>query len=310
MSMRIGLSVTTHHPNVSGRIAAQRVINRTRAAATAELDHLTLGDKHSVGNGASNSPNVYLQNVPLLGRLLAEWGPDRPAGLLFLLPLWHPVLMAEQIGTLASLTDAPFIVQTGVGGGARQFEGMGAALSTRGQRTESTIRAVQALCAGESVSLPDQGIVEASVAPRPEQPVSWWIGAGDVEVGLDRAARLGDALYLSPHWNWTDVERLGSAYRKRCQVHGTNSRIVVRRDVFVADNDKAAVRRADELATAGYRGMGRGVLVAGDPGRVADLLAPAIEHQVDDIVARTMAVAADDAVRSVELLGEIRRRLQ
>ena len=29
--------------------------------------------------------------------MLAEWG-ERPAGCLFLLPLWHPVLVAEQIG--------------------------------------------------------------------------------------------------------------------------------------------------------------------------------------------------------------------
>ncbi|HEX2564828.1 MAG TPA: hypothetical protein VHK25_12975 [Acidimicrobiales bacterium] len=33
----------------------------------------------------------------MLGRLLAEWG-DRPAGALYLLPLWNPVLVAEQVG--------------------------------------------------------------------------------------------------------------------------------------------------------------------------------------------------------------------
>jgi hypothetical protein len=41
------------------------------------------------------------QNTPMLGRLLAEWS-DRPAGALFLLPLWNPVLVAEQVGTLAA----------------------------------------------------------------------------------------------------------------------------------------------------------------------------------------------------------------
>jgi hypothetical protein len=38
----------------------------------------------------------------MLGRLLAEWG-EAPAGCLFLLPLWHPVLVAEQIGTLTPI---------------------------------------------------------------------------------------------------------------------------------------------------------------------------------------------------------------
>ena len=71
------------------------MIERARAAADAGLDSLFIGDHHNV-------PVPYYQNVPMLGRLLAEWD-DRPAGALFLLPLWHPVLVAEQIGTLASI---------------------------------------------------------------------------------------------------------------------------------------------------------------------------------------------------------------
>ena len=57
----------------------------------------------------------YVQNVPAIGRIMADWPVDRPIGLLLLLPLWHPVLAAEQIGTLAAMSDAPFIVQTGIG---------------------------------------------------------------------------------------------------------------------------------------------------------------------------------------------------
>ncbi|MEZ5298115.1 MAG: hypothetical protein R2697_18160 [Ilumatobacteraceae bacterium] len=54
---------------------------------------LSLGDQHLVG------PDVgYFQNTPALGRLLAEWSPTgRPAGCLFLLPMWSPVLVAEQV---------------------------------------------------------------------------------------------------------------------------------------------------------------------------------------------------------------------
>ena len=31
-------------------------------------------------------------------------------GALFLLPLWHPVLLAEQLGTLASIAQGPFVM--------------------------------------------------------------------------------------------------------------------------------------------------------------------------------------------------------
>ena len=68
------------------------MIERAAAAHRAALASLFVGDQHV-------SPTPYYQNTPMLGRLLAEWG-EAPAGCLFLLPLWHPVLVAEQIGTL------------------------------------------------------------------------------------------------------------------------------------------------------------------------------------------------------------------
>ena len=117
------------------------VLGQTRAANRAGLDSLTLGDHHSTG------PGGYVQNVPMLGRLLAEW-TDRPAGCLFLVPLWNPVLMAEQIGTLAALSSGPFIVQAGLGGGDAQFRAMGADLAQRAARFEEGIVVAQALVAG------------------------------------------------------------------------------------------------------------------------------------------------------------------
>jgi alkanesulfonate monooxygenase SsuD/methylene tetrahydromethanopterin reductase-like flavin-dependent oxidoreductase (luciferase family) len=86
---------------------------------------LTLGDHHSTG------PAGYVQNVPMLGRILAEW-TTRPIGCLFLVPLWNPVLLAEQIGTLAAMSSGPFIVQTGLGGGEGQFRAMGSDLGHPG----------------------------------------------------------------------------------------------------------------------------------------------------------------------------------
>src|SRR3989475_579718 len=96
--VRAGISLTSRHAVKDPRQGARWMIERARAAWEAGLDSLFLGDHH-----ATAVP--YYQNVPMLGRLLAEWG-DRPAGCLFLLPLWNPVLVAEQVGTLARLARA------------------------------------------------------------------------------------------------------------------------------------------------------------------------------------------------------------
>src|ERR1700730_906009 len=106
--MRIGISLTSNHPDVKdSRQGARWMIERAAAANPAALDSLFVGDQHV-------SPTLYYQNTPMLGRLLAEWG-KAPAGCLFLLPLWHPVLVAEQIGTLAAIAQGPFIMQCGLG---------------------------------------------------------------------------------------------------------------------------------------------------------------------------------------------------
>src|SRR6476660_5390064 len=111
--MRIGTSLKSGYVVRDGREGARWMIERARASYDAGLDSLFVGDHHSV-------PVPYYQNVPILGRLLAEWD-ERPAGALLLLPLWHPVLLAEQIGTLAAIAAGPFIMQCSLGGGAGQF---------------------------------------------------------------------------------------------------------------------------------------------------------------------------------------------
>ena len=110
------MSITSGYPGLHETAAVGSLLERGRVASQAGLDHLTLGSF------------PYAQNVPAIGRIMADWPRDKPIGLLLLLPLWNPVVAAEQIGTLAAMSDAPFIVQTGIGSGARQFDALGADL--------------------------------------------------------------------------------------------------------------------------------------------------------------------------------------
>src|SRR3954454_4302743 len=146
-AMKIGVSLRSGYAPMDARLGARWMIERARAAAAAGLDSLFVGDHHNV-------PVPYYQNVPMLGRLLAEWD-ERPAGALFLLPLWHPVLVAEQIGTLAAIAQGPFIMQCAVGGGEEQFRVFDASLRDRAPRMEAALEIVRALCRGETVTIPD-----------------------------------------------------------------------------------------------------------------------------------------------------------
>jgi alkanesulfonate monooxygenase SsuD/methylene tetrahydromethanopterin reductase-like flavin-dependent oxidoreductase (luciferase family) len=308
--MRVGISVGTAFSTDGPRGHREgplEVLSQAQAANRAGLDSLTLGDHHATG------PAGYVQNVPMLGRILAEWR-DRPVGCLFLVPLWHPVLMAEQIGTLAAMSSGPFIVQIGIGGGGDQFRAMGAELQQRSARLEEGLRVVQALLRGESVDSDLWGMRGAQVAPLPPDGVEWWIGGG-VRKAIDRAARLGDCWYgnadLTPDTARRDIE----IYREACARSGrTPVRVPIRKDVFIAEDRVEAEKVGNALVAGGYRGFDRGAVAYGDPDSVAEQLSAFGALGFTDIIIRTMSplpsrMGAHAAARSVELAAEVRSRL-
>ena len=193
----------------------------------------------------------------------------RPAGrvALFLLPLWHPVLLAEQIGTLASIAQGPFIMQCAVGGGAEQFDALGVPIRQRPSRFEATLDIVRRLCAGEEVNTDSPyAIARARIAPIPPQPLEVWIGAA-APPAIDRAARLGDAFLIGPEATPAQVSssapietraRATAARRARSRCAAT----------FTSGSDDAdATRVAGPIVDGGYRGFDPAAPVVGGVGR-------------------------------------------
>ena len=299
MELGISLSSTTADP---GAGAARHLIARARAAAEAGLASLSLGDHHAVA-----PPGGYFQNTPALGRLLAEWS-GRPAGCLFLLPQWPPVLVAEQVGTLATLHDGPFVVQTGLGWAPGEFAAMGQPTEHRVSVFEEGVRIVRELLAGESVSSERFGFEGVAIGLVPDRPVEWWMGTAS-PAGLRRAARFGAAWYASPGESGDGFRSRDETYRAACVEHGADARVMLRRDVLVLHDGDRAHRLAEEAVARGYRGMTIDPLVVGTPSEAADRLAAWAEAGVDQIVARTMGVDPAVDLETIECLAEVRSAL-
>jgi alkanesulfonate monooxygenase SsuD/methylene tetrahydromethanopterin reductase-like flavin-dependent oxidoreductase (luciferase family) len=288
---------------MDGRLGARWMVERARAAAAAGLDSLFVGDHHNV-------PVPYYQNVPILGRLLAEWD-ERAAGALFLLPLWHPVLVAEQIGTLASIARGPFVMQCAVGAGEEQFRVFGTSLRERARRFEAALDIIRALCRGETVTVTGGpwDIDGAKIAPIPPEAPEVWIGAASGRA-VDRAARMGDAFLIGPEATPADVERLVQTYRDACSRHGREAtRIAVRRDVHVAATDRLAAEIADPVIARGYRGFDPTAVVVGGPARVADAFAALGAAGCTDVIVRHLADDHAAVLASFEALATVRTNL-
>mgnify|MGYP001822366478 CR=1 FL=1 len=282
---------------LGAREAARHLLARVRVAREAGLDSLSFGDSHT------RASVRYFQNTPTLGRALAEWDPARPAGCLFLLPMWPPVLVAEQVGTLAAFHDGPFIVQTGLGD-QRAFARFGARVEHRGDALDESIRVIRGLFAGETVSSERFGVDAATIDLIPPDGVDWWIGTMS-SAGVDRAARLGAVWYAS-HGAGGRLAALAERYRSACDQHGTEPRIAVRRDAIVLDDGERARALADQALSSGYRNMTRDMLIAGSPDDVAGELEPLRAAGIAEVVCRTMGVAPDVDLATIEGLGRVR----
>lgn len=298
--MRVGVSLRSGYEVERARDGARWMVQRAAAAERAGLDSLFVGDHHGTW------PRTYYQNTPILGRLLAEWG-ERPAGALFLLPLWNPVLVAEHVATLAAIAQGPFILQCTIGGGAEQFDAMGASLRRRPSAFESALATVRRLLAGEEVDTDGPVADHARIAPLPPDPVDVWIG-GRADAAIDRAARLGDAWIAGPETTTADAARLLATYRDRCEDHGRDPRATaIRRDVYVGQDEADVRATVDPVVARGYRGFDPDALVTGTVEQVADAFGHLAGLGYTDVIVRNLADEQHRAVACLERMAEVRR---
>jgi len=301
--MRVGISLTSSHTVADPREGARWMVERTVAAARAGLDSLFVGDHHA-------TPGPYYQNVPMLGRMLAEW-TDRPAGCLFLLPLWNPVLVAEQVGTLAAIARGRFIFQCGLGDGQAQFLAMGANIKQRPSAFEEAFDIVKRLLAGETVSSQGRFVVErARLSLRPAEPVEYWVGAS-VRVSIDRAARIGDGWLASPSLTMSAAREQAHWYLDACARYGRKpTAVAIRRDIYVGESSAEAAAVAQAIVEAGYRGFDPPALVWGSVAEVTERFRALAPLGYTDIIVRHITDDQAKILGSLSRLAEVARALR
>jgi alkanesulfonate monooxygenase SsuD/methylene tetrahydromethanopterin reductase-like flavin-dependent oxidoreductase (luciferase family) len=301
--VRVGVSLTSAYTVSDPRQGAAWMIERAAAARRADLDSLFVGDHHA-------TPGKYYQNVPMLGRLLAEWS-DKPAGCLFLLPLWNPVLLAEQVGTLAAIARGRFILQCGLGDGDAQFRAMGAQLKSRAAAFEESLLALRRLLVGESVTA--SGLFsfdQARIGLVPADPVEIWIGA-TAPPAIDRAARLGDAWLAAPGLTPERARETLALYRARClAATRTPTAVAIRRDVYVGESEADAKATLSQAVAAGYRGFDPAALVAGTVAQVVTRFRELETMGYTDVIVRHLTNDEAKTLGSFARLAEVRALVQ
>ena len=238
------------------------------AARAAGLDGMLVGDNHAVPAAYANC----FAPIPSLARLMAVTG-DMPVGMVLLAPFYEPIVLAEQIGTMAAFAAGPLIVTLALGGRAQTFAAFGREQRSRVGRTEELATVLRPLLAGERVTFHGRyhTLEAAQVSPLPRVPVSLWI-AGTVRAAAERAGRLGDGWLTGQNAGIAELSEQLEVYREAAVRAGRPVEPVLRRDIFVGDSDADAAAVVDPILAEGYRGTGRDTLLIGGPSTVVQQL--------------------------------------
>ena len=277
------------------------MIERARAAKQAELDTLFVGDHHV-------TPYPYYQNNVILARMLAEWG-ERPFGALYLLPLWHPITLAEQVGTLASLAAGPFIMQCGLGD-ERQGRAMGIDMSRRVGMFVASINTLRALWRGESVDESRYwNISQAKISPLPAEPVDIWVGAA-ADKAVERTARIAEGWLASPGLTPTQAGEAVIRYKQYCAEYDrTPTATAIRRDIYIGASSKAARQVVEPYIEGGYRGMSPEALMFGSVEEVAEQIKVLQGQGYTDVIVRNLSADQGQCLDTIHRLAEVKGRL-
>ncbi len=199
----------------------------------------------------------YLQPIPYLTSIAIQFPTVHVATGIILLPLHHPLHVAEEVATMDAVTDGRVIMGLGIGYLQDEFDAFGIDRSTRTERFEESIEIIRALWSGEPLthrgSFFDLDNVETSTLPVQDPHPPIWIGA-QAEVSVRRAARLADAWYVPPFPTHRELVSLYDAYLDERAAHGNRAQaaIPVRREIFIADSPAAAQAAVSAGASSRY----------------------------------------------------------
>ena len=216
----------------------QEIVEYIRTARQLGFDFLYQGQHYLT------SPYQQLQTVPLLARLAAEAeGMGMVATLL--VPLHHPVDLAERVTTMDIITNGRFHLSAALGYRDEEYDAFGVARNRRVSRYLECLDVMRQLWTQDEVTFHGEHfhLDGARMTLRPIQqphPPIWVAANGDA--AIKRAARRGYTWYVNPHATYTAIKRQIELYHETAEAAGSNapSDLPIARELYVGETREQA----------------------------------------------------------------------
>ena len=249
--VQVGLLLSDVPKTVPPAQQFQDVRRIVEAAQANGFNHIAIGQHFLYGELR------WLQPVPLLARLAADCDPGtRLVTQIMIAPLYHPVMLAEEIATLDVVTEGRLIFGAGLGYRPEEFDYLDVPYKQRAGRFDESLELMKKLWTQETVDHHGKYWTLEDVHPhlfpvqQPHPPI--WIGAHAIP-GVQRAAKYGDAYACPPETPKHEVAERYAIVRDGFAARGKEfGPQPLRRNVLVADTREEAMVEYARVAQGRY----------------------------------------------------------
>jgi alkanesulfonate monooxygenase SsuD/methylene tetrahydromethanopterin reductase-like flavin-dependent oxidoreductase (luciferase family) len=233
--MKFGLLFRVQDPPDGSNLVQrwQEALQVAKVAEESGFDGLFLPEHHMM-------PDGYVSSVwPILGALAAVTERVDIGTTVQLLPLDHPIHVAEHGAMVDTLSNGRLRLGVGMANFPQEFELFGLNPKRQKSRFEEALEIVQRAWAGETISFHGKHFdIEASGPITPQRiGAELWLGAMS-EPGVRRAAQFGVPWATDPLHNVDVMKYWADLYREAGEEFGTTDKqsVVLLRDGWVADS--------------------------------------------------------------------------
>jgi alkanesulfonate monooxygenase SsuD/methylene tetrahydromethanopterin reductase-like flavin-dependent oxidoreductase (luciferase family) len=335
--MKLGIYLNAQHP--AGDDPARRfaeTVEQVRLIRSLGFDSIW-GGEHHVTPGFH-----YFPLLPMLQRLAAEAEGLWLGTNLVLLPLHHPVELAEVGAFLDVVTGGRFVLGVGLGYRQEEFAVFGVSMKERASRLAEGVEIIRRLWTEDQVTHRGRHwqLDEVTIRPRPlQRPRPPILVGSQVPAGIARAARIADGWLVVPIPTVDEFAAEAAAFAAARSAAGLPPGQICRLlEVVCAPDEETALRRAAPFLLEKYsayfawglkgvavdraaapeaqlRRLAADRFALGSPAQVTDMLLRQHRAGVTHVSMRVSwpGMAQADVLAGIELLGravlpEVRRR--
>jgi alkanesulfonate monooxygenase SsuD/methylene tetrahydromethanopterin reductase-like flavin-dependent oxidoreductase (luciferase family) len=225
------------------------MLAEARTAEQCGFHGMFFGEHHQDKDGFVPSP--LLLAAAVASQTSLEVGTS-----VLLLPLHHPVRVAEDAAVVDLLSSGRLKLGVGIGYQQADFDLFQVPKAERVERFTESIDILRKCWTGERFSHEGKhwNLKDVRVMPRPHAAggIPLWIG-GVEPPAVARAARIGDAWVSAPSVTLESVTEATRVYREEARAHGRPAVVALMRDAWVAESRSAAREQYEEHIRGVYK---------------------------------------------------------